>query len=93
VRIFVLSLWAWTIGFAIATAITLSFDPRHAWPSACLMTLTGATALRLRRRRVCLELRFPELTFHLEVLPNGIVKPVLDDPSALNPHLRTKDSE
>jgi hypothetical protein len=50
VRLLVLSLWAWTFGFAIATAITLSFDPEHAWPSFCLTALTGTTALWLHRR-------------------------------------------
>lgn len=37
----------------------------------------------LRRRRVALVIPTPEYTFHLEIQPDGTVKPVLSDPTAL----------
>ena len=41
----------------------------------------------VRRRRVVLALDFPEATFHFEVQPDGILKPVLDDPRILSPYI------
>lgn len=41
----------------------------------------------LRRRRVVLVVPVPGATFHLEMLPGGIVRPVLDDPTVLDPYV------